>query len=225
MHANSEHDGQCIASICICHLFKKRIINPSGFVQERKEIQTTRCISRTSQKRRAHQEARGRNKIPKGFAMSGLEALVSFSFCRLDNNAWELNWSAHPPVPFFSRIHHLKEINFLPPWFWLSPRGCFIQRAPHVTFFFFCLPAISKSKLIFLHRCCVILGTSDRCCWVEVNLIGIFLQESEIIWETVRQLLISLWKWGLWAVVESHSLRPSLMVVINTLHSHHRCST
>ena len=38
-----------------------------------------------------------------------------FPFADKTINAWELNWSAHPPVLFFSQIHHLKGSTFFPP--------------------------------------------------------------------------------------------------------------
>lgn len=49
-----------------------------------------------------------------------------------------------------------------------------------MTFFFLPSPkAVSKSELLFLHRCCVIPGPSDRRYLVEVDLIGISLQKSD----------------------------------------------
>lgn len=137
MHANPERDGQCIACICICHLFKKLIINPSGFVQEWKEIQTTRCISRTSQKRWAYQEARGRKKIPKGFAVSGLEASVSFPFCRQDNKCLRAKSICSSPCSFFLSNTSLKRDQLSSPLILAVTQGLFYPGSTPCDFFFF----------------------------------------------------------------------------------------
>lgn len=117
-------------------------------------------------------------------------------------NAWELKWSASPLCSFF-----LSSV----PTLWRSPSDWLIQPVPPVTFYCFTPSpnAISKSKLVFLHRCCVVPGTSDKCCLVEVGLAGILFQETEMMGETIKQLLISLFEWGgLCTVVESRSRGP-----------------
>lgn len=121
-------------------------------------------------------------------------------------NALRAELTCSSPLFLFS----LKYIT-CPPTLWLSPSDCLIQPVPPVTFYFFTPSpnAISKSKLVFLHRCCVVPGTSDKCCLVEVGLTGISLQESEMMGEAIKQLLISLSKWGgLCTVVESRSRGP-----------------
>lgn len=66
----------------------------------------------------------GRKKIPKDFVSEKLrtrqsciapEASFSFSFCRPESKCLRAKLICSSPCSFFSHIHHLKEVNFLPP--------------------------------------------------------------------------------------------------------------
>lgn len=134
----------------------------------------------------------------------------SFSFCRLENKMpWELNRSVQPLFLFLLNTSCKRDR--LPfPWLWV-PSGAVLLSECHMWLDFFApSPKVfPKSELIFLHRCCVIPGASDRCCFVEVDLTGISCQESEVIGGTIKQLLISLSKWrGSRTAVESRPLGP-----------------
>lgn len=118
-----------------------------------------------------------------------------FSFCRLETKCSESH--SDLLVPLFLFI--LSNVSLSPPCFQRSPRGCFIQRVLHVTFYLFFdsqPQSHFKVKRNILSQMGVIPGPSDRCPWVEVGPIGLCLQESEVIWETVKQLFISLGTWG-----------------------------
>lgn len=178
-----------------------------------------------------HIRRRGRKKNPKDFVTPvrslGAElycprSLISpFPLQTREQILWALNWWARPPAPFFSCLS--LERKHLPPPILVVTQGLFNPTSVTFSSFTPSQKATSKSKLIFFHRC-VIPGSSG--CLVEVDLTGIFLQESEMMGETIKQLLISLSDWGgLCTVVKSLSRGPSLIVLINTPHGHHRCST
>lgn len=115
-----------------------------------------------------------------------------FPFADLRINPLRAKWSAHPPPPFFfsSQAYHLPEIHFLPLILAVT-QGAVLSSKYHMWHFFYSHPKIHfKVRVNIFSQMCIIPGPSDRCSSVAVDQMGIAHQEGEIIWETIKQLLI-----------------------------------